>query len=127
MTAPNSAYSAYNQSANQVQSPEKLVLMLYEGILRFIFRAKKAMGEKNIEEKVHYLNRVNTIFFELIDSLDMKQGDIARYLDELYRNQIQLVCQANMLNDPERLDAVIKVTRALIDAWHDAVGEKDEN
>ncbi|WP_181020321.1 flagellar export chaperone FliS [Campylobacter hyointestinalis] len=120
----NLAYQAYNQNNMGIESPEKLITMLYEGILRFIYRAKKAMDDEDIENKVLFLNKTNAIFFELINSLDMNQGAVSQYLNGLYARQIQLIAEANLKNDKAPLDEVIHVTRELLDAWRDATKEE---
>lgn len=116
----NLAYEAYNRNSINIESPQKLITMLYEGVLRFIYRAKKAIDEGDIETKVEFLNKTNAIFFELINSLDMNQGDISNYLNGLYSRQIQLVSMANLTNDKSKLDEVVHVIRELLDAWRDA-------
>lgn len=120
----NLAYQAYNQNNMGIESPEKLITMLYEGILRFIYRAKKAMDDEDIENKVLFLNKTSAIFFELINSLDMNQGAVSQYLNGLYARQIQLIAEANLKNDKAPLDEVIHVTRELLDAWRDATKEE---
>ncbi|CUU84213.1 flagellar protein FliS [Campylobacter hyointestinalis subsp. hyointestinalis] len=120
----NLAYQAYNQNNIGIESPEKLITMLYEGILRFIYRAKKAMDDEDIENKVLFLNKTSAIFFELINSLDMNQGAVSQYLNGLYARQIQLIAEANLKNDKAPLDEVIHVTRELLDAWRDATKEE---
>ena len=48
----NTAHAAYSQNAvGGIESPTKLIEMLYEGVLRFVFRAKKAMQENDVEKK----------------------------------------------------------------------------
>lgn len=121
----NLAYQAYNQNNIGIESPQKLVAMLYEGVLRFIYRAKKAIDEGDIETKVHFLNKTNAIFFELINSLDMNQGAVSQYLNNLYARQIQLISQANFANDKAALDEVVHVTRELLDAWREVTKEED--
>lgn len=49
----NTAYNTYAQNNIGIESPEKLIAMLYEGVLRFNAQAKKAIKEKNIEKKVY--------------------------------------------------------------------------
>lgn len=120
----NSAYAAYNQNSIEIESPKKLVSMLYEGILRFVSRASRAIDEGDIEKKVLYLNKTSAIFFELMDSLDFSQGNIAYYLQGLYARQIQVIMQANIKNDKEALEEVIRVTRGLIDAWNESTKEE---
>ena len=117
----NAAYATYSQNmTGGIESPQKLIEMLYEGILRFIFRARKAMQEKNIEQKVYFLNRANAIFVELLNSLDYDQGNVAHYLSGLYPRQIQLLAQANISNEEKNLDEVTNVIKQLLEAWKDA-------
>lgn len=120
----NLAYQAYNQNNIGIESPKKLITMLYEGILRFIYRAKKAIDDEDIENKVLFLNKTSAIFFEFINSLDMNQGAVSQYLNGLYARQIQLIAEANLKNDKAPLDEVIHVTRELLDAWRDATKEE---
>lgn len=70
----NAAYSSYQQNSITVESPAKLIEMLYEGILRFTALAKRAMDEEDIEKKIYYVNRTTDIFTELLNSLDYKRG-----------------------------------------------------
>lgn len=123
----NNAYQAYNASNISVESPQKLVLMLYEGILRFISRAKKAIVENNIQDKVLYINKTSAIFMELSNSLDMSQGDVSYYLKGLYGREIARLIEANIKNDPNLLDEVVNVTRELISAWNDVTKQNDEH
>ncbi len=110
-------YDAYKQNHAMVQSPEKLIEMLYEGILKFSSLAKKSMGEKNYEKKSYYINRTVAIYVELIASLDMKGGNIAEYLYGLYNHQLKLLSEANISNDSKHLDEVMKVASVLLEAW----------
>ena len=126
MASSNAAYAAYNQNNMGIDSPQKLISMLYEGVLRFIYRAKKAMDEGDIENKVLFLNKTNAIFFELINSLDMSQGQISQYLQGLYSRQIQLIAEANITNYQSKLDEVVHVTRELLEAWRDVTKGEDE-
>ena len=122
----HNAYSAYNASNISVESPQKLVLMLYEGVLRFIARAKKAMSENNIQDKVMYINKTSAIFMELSNSLDMSQGDVSYYLKGLNGREIGRLIEANIKNDPAMLDEVVNVTRELISAWNDVTAKADK-
>lgn len=121
----NTAYQTYTQNNINIESPHKLITMLYEGILRFIFRAKKAIDEGDIQNRVYFLNKTNAIFFELINSLDMSQGEISYYLNGLYGRQIQLISQANLENNKAPLDEVVNVTRELLEAWREQTKEDE--
>ena len=114
----NLAYNSYQQNSVAVESPAKLVEMLYEGILRFASMAKRCIDAEDIEKKIYYINRTTDIFVELLNSLDYeKGGQVAHYLTGLYTHQIKLLTQANMENSKEKIDIVIKVTKVLLEAW----------
>ncbi len=122
MTAA-AAYNTYNENNLQIESPEKLIEMLYEGIIRFASLAKKAIEMGNVEKKVYYINRTTAIFVELINSLDAKKGgEIAHYLEGLYDQQIKFLTEANLENDPKKIDIVLKVTRTLLETWREETG-----
>ncbi|ERJ21084.1 Flagellar biosynthesis protein FliS [Campylobacter concisus UNSW3] len=93
--------------------------MLYDGILKFIFRTKKAIEVGDIEKKVYYINRANAIFVELLNSLDYSQGDVAHYLSGLYTRQMQLLAMANIQNDINALNEVTNVVKQLSEAWRE--------
>jgi flagellar protein FliS len=112
------AVNSYNQNNINIESPEKLIEMLYEGALKFTSFAKKAIQKNDIEKKVYWINRSVNIFTELLLSLDLeKGGEIALYLNGLYEQQIKFLIQANAENDVEKLDIVINVLKGLLEAW----------
>lgn len=119
MTNQN-AYNIYQQTHINVESPAKLIEMLYEGILRFASLAKKSIDSNDIEKKIYYINRTTDIFTELLNVLDYDNGgDVAHYLTGLYMQQIKFLTQANLENDNAKIDIVIKVTRGLLDVWRE--------
>ncbi|WP_201353114.1 flagellar export chaperone FliS [Hydrogenimonas urashimensis] len=123
MTAA-AAYSTYTQNNLQIESPEKLIEMLYEGIIRFASLAKKSIENKEIEKRAYWTNRTIAIFVELINSLDPeKGGDVAYYLEGLYNQQIKFMTESNIENCPEKIDIVLKVTRTLLEAWREVTAD----
>ncbi len=115
----NLAYNTYAQNNASVESPYKLIEMLYEGILRFNAQAKKAISEGDIERRTYWINRSGAIFSELIRILDYTQGDVAHYLDGLYSHQLKLLMQVSIHNDTAKLDEVNRVVKTLLEAWRD--------
>lgn len=115
----NLAYNTYAQNNASVESPYKLIEMLYEGILRFNAQAKKAISEGDIERRTYWINRSGAIFSELIRILDYTHGDVALYLDGLYTHQLKLLMQVSMHNDTAKLDEVNRVVKTLLEAWRD--------
>jgi flagellar protein fliS len=98
--------------------------MLYDGILRFIFRTKKAIEAGDVEKKVLYINKANAIFVELLNSLDYSQGDVAHYLSGLYARQMQLLVLANLNDDINALNEITNVVKQLSEAWREVTNEK---
>ena len=119
----NLAYNIYAQNNVEVESPVKLIEMMYEGVLRFNAQAKKAIKDGNIERRTYWINRSIAVVSELISSLNHDiEGDISAYLDGLYKYQIQLLTQANLENDESKIDTVNNVFRGLLEAWRETNG-----
>ncbi len=115
----NLAYNEYTTNNISIESKERLIEMLYEGILRFNFQAKKAIEKKDLEKKSYWINRSIDIFTELINSLNFDGGDVATYLSGLYVHQIKLLSTANIKNSTKELDIVNKVVKGLLEAWRE--------
>jgi flagellar protein FliS len=116
------ALNSYNQNNINIESPEKLIEMLYEGALKFTSFAKRAIEKNDIEKKVYWINRTINIFTELLISLDIKKGgNVALYLNGLYEQQVKFLLEANIENDIEKLDIVINVLKGLLEAWKDEI------
>jgi flagellar protein FliS len=113
----NTAYNIYTQNNVNIESPEKLVEMMYEGVLRFNAQAKKAIRDSDYGKKAYWINRSISIIVELISALDKSQGDIALYLEGLYNYQIQLLSCANLDDSIENVDEVNNVFKGLLEAW----------
>ena len=114
------AYNAYTQNNVGIESPQKLIEMLYEGVLRFNTQAKRAIKDNDIEKRTYWINRSNAVFTELINSLDFKQGKVAAYLNGLYGYQLRLLIKANMENNANYLDEINLVMRGLLEAWRES-------
>jgi flagellar protein FliS len=115
----NVAHNIYAQNNVGIESPAKLIEMLYEGVLRFNAQAKKAITDGNIEKRVYWINRSVAVVTELISVLDMKQGRVAGYLEGLYNYEIQLLTLASVHKDTAKLDEVSSVFKALLEAWRE--------
>jgi flagellar secretion chaperone FliS len=115
----NLAYNTYVQNNVGIESPEKLIEMLYEGVLRFNMQAIRAINNSDIEKRTYWINRSMAIFIELIQTLDMTQGDVAHYLNGLYHYQLHLLMQANIENNIQNLEKTNNVIKGLLEAWRE--------
>ena len=120
--SPSRAYNIYAQNNVGVESPAKLVEMMYEGVLRFNAQAKKAIKDENVEKRAYWINRSVAVIAELLATLNYEAGDVAAYLDGLYTYQIQLLSEANLQNDTEKIATVDRVFKGLLEAWRETNG-----
>ncbi len=122
------AMSTYAQNNTITSSPEKLIEMLYEGLLKFTTLAKKAIEKKDYETKSKWINRSNDIFIELLDSLKDDKTEMTAYLTGLYIHQIKNLTHANIHNSTKELDIIIHVVRVLLETWREEtmVGDRLE-
>lgn len=115
-------YNQYKKTAVQSASREKLLLMLYEGAIKFTKQAKMAMEEKKIAEKGMLIGRAFDIVMELNNTLDHKiGGDLAVQLEQLYMYITEQYTQANITNNPEHLDNALGVLNTLHEGWVEAI------
>jgi flagellar protein FliS len=113
------AYNTYTENNINIESPAKLIEMLYEGVLKFNAQAKKAIKDNDIEKKVYWLNRSIAVVNELRSILDFKGGRVAEYLDGLYDYQLKLLFDAMVENESKNLDECTNVFKGLLEAWRE--------
>jgi len=122
-------YQKYKNTSVQSASKEKLLLMLYEGAIRFMKLALKACEENDIAERGQNIGRAYDIILELNNTLDHKVGgDISANLEQLYMFITDQLTQANITGEKKYLEDAIKVTTTLHSGWKEAIEKlkKDE-
>ena len=100
-------------------SPNKLIIMLYEGAISACHSAEGYMLNKDIANKGAMLSKaISIIESGLRLSLDKKVGgEIAQSLDALYAYMSKRLMTANIQNKPELIQEVIKLLVDLKGAW----------
>jgi flagellar protein FliS len=115
-------YRQYQKTAVTTASREKILLMLYEGCIRFIRQATQAMEDKRIADKGKYISKATAILSELLATLDFKVGgELATNLEGLYVFMIDKLIEANIENNPETLRQVDKLMNTLYVGWKDVI------
>ena len=109
--------SAYKESAVLTAPPEQLVLMLYDGIHRFLFQATVAMRASDYVMTNTKLQRAEAIIDELIATLDHSAGDISNRLNAIYLYSRRTLGEARIEKSPEKIEHVQGLIRELRDAW----------
>jgi flagellar protein FliS len=100
------------------QSKGRLVVMLYDGAIKFLKLAIKEMEAKNYEAKGKYISKAQDIISELNTVLNVEVGgDIARNLRSLYLYMNRQLNQANIKVDPEIVKEVISLLETLNKSW----------
>ena len=123
----NNPYQIYRQTQIKTASQGDLVLMLYDGAIRFIKQAEVALDEKNWEESCNYLVRAQDIVEELDQTLDLSVGEVAENLHRAYRSMKYLLVRANMQKDPILAERVCKMMEKLRSAWTVVFGSPQGN
>ncbi|MEK4223511.1 flagellar export chaperone FliS [Bacillus sp. FSL W8-0116] len=121
--AINNPYQAYEKNAVSTASPGELTLMLYNGCLKFMLQAKKAIEDKNFEKKNTYIQKAQNIIRELMVTLNM-DVELSKNLMAVYDYMNRRLIQANVKNDLEILDEVMEFITELRDTWKQAIQEQ---
>ena len=111
-------YTQYRDVQVQTASPARLVVMLYDGAIKFLKLAIKEMEAKNFEAKGKYLGKAQDIIFELNAVLDMEAGgEIASNLRKLYLYMNRRINDANIRVDHDIVNEVISLLEELNRSW----------
>jgi flagellar secretion chaperone FliS len=113
-----SSSAAYKQQSILTATPGQLVVMLYDGCLRFLNQAAYAMREGNVTESGARLSRAEAIIEELLATLDLEKGGVvASRLQGIYVFCSKHLIEARLARDPEMIDKVSELLAELRDAW----------
>lgn len=116
------AYQKYKTTSVQSASREKILLMLYEGAVKFTKLAIKAAEEKKIADRGINIGRAFDIVMELNNTLDHKVGgEVAVQLEQLYMFMMDQYTKANITGNTEPLKSNLKLLQTLYDGWVQAV------
>ena len=124
------AWQAYRQVATQTASPGQLVLLLYDGILRFLEQARLGFTKDDPKEFNETINnnvqRAQAIINEMNQSLNMTEGgEFASRMRGLYDYFDRLLQESNMGKTEEGVNEVLKHTTILRDAWAEMLQQGD--
>ena len=112
----------YQDMKIQTASPEQIMIMLYDGAIRFSLQAKKKMVEKDFEGKGIFISKTQAIIDELMNSLDFSIApDLCSNLQQLYIYINEKLTEANIKLDIEAIDEVVGLLNTLRDGWKQAL------
>lgn len=113
-------YQRYKQSSVETAPPERLLIMLYEGAIKFALKTQQALEAKNYEEANRYNLRVQDILAELNQTLDHSYGEIPLRLSRLYDFYHRQMILANMKKDPQMVQPVLTFLQDYRTLWEEA-------
>jgi flagellar protein FliS len=102
-------------------SPEQLVLMLYDGAIRFLNQGAAALRNGQSDLGRQRVRRADAIIEELNTSLDLSHGDVPERLQSIYVFCRRQLLDANIHGAAEQVDVVVKLLAELREGWQGAL------
>ncbi|MFW6378183.1 MAG: flagellar export chaperone FliS [Bacillota bacterium] len=123
------AYKKYKEVQVNTANRGKLLIMLYQGCIKFLRVAKKCIEEEDIQGANNYILRSQAIIRELMYTLDReKGGELADNLYNLYDFMNRELIDANVKKDIEKVEVVEDLMLELLESWQEvANGQQQQN
>ena len=118
--AVNNPYAAYENSKIMTASPAELVLMLYDGAIKFGNIAIAAIEKNDIEKAHNNIIKTERIINEFRSTLD-KKYPVAQDFDNVYVYLVRRLHEANIKKDTEIMEEVLKHLRTMRDTWKEVM------
>ncbi len=139
---PYNKYIKQYQTSNiTTATPEKLMIMLLDGAIQFLQKAKTAIEEKNLKDRSENIESARKIVRELMRTIDLENGnDVSKSLFRLYNKMAMKLIKANVSKNSELIEEVlediinirwgfqkaIEIQNGMI-SLEDAIKEQEEN
>jgi len=110
--SPGNPYAKYikqYQTSNiTTATPEKLMILLFDGAIQFLQKAKTAIAEKKFQERSQNIDGARKIIRELMRTIDLENGnDVSKNLFKLYNRMAMDLIKANIQKNSGKIDEVI--------------------
>ena len=123
---PHRFSNEYRHNEVATSSQGKLIIMMYEGALKFVTLAIEGIDSKDLSKKGTYINKTHDIINELSCALDMKKGgDVAQKLESLYQFILHQLTLANIKSDRKALESIVNVLTPLMEAWEELLAKNN--
>lgn len=123
------AHKLYQSVQVTTTDKGRLLLMMYEGAIKFLKQAKAGLQANDLAKFCKYLSKSQAVVSELMNTLDFeKGGQIAKDLDRLYDFILFYLTEANLYRDVKRIDNSISLIETIYSAYRDIIeGAKNES
>ena len=116
----NQGYAAYANNKIMTASPAELTLMLYEGAIKFANLSIAGIEEKDIQKAHTNIIKVERIIEEFQATLNHKYP-VAKDFDNVYNYLLIRLKEANIKQDKEIMEEVLKHIRTMRDTWKEVM------
>ncbi len=121
--AANPSAAAYREQSVLTASPGQLVVMLYDGMARFLKQAEVAAEEGAWGHAGDRIAKADAILDELLITLDVEAGgEVAERLQGIYVFCSRLMMEARLERDADKLDTSRELLAELREAWAEIAG-----
>lgn len=109
---------AYQKTAVTTSDQGRLIVMLYDGAIKFLGQAADKVKQGDYYEAHTNLVKGKSIVAELMASLNLEQGgEIAENLQRLYSYMFNELIEANLQKDSRRIHHVVELLKELRQGW----------
>lgn len=122
MSVSQSPLNQYQQTQIATADRGQLLVLIFDGGLRFLAQAEKSLEAGDLPQFAHYLGRAQAIIAELLHTLDHKNGgEIAVNLERLYRFMLEHLVEANLQKSPKHVADVRRILGTIASAYREIV------
>lgn len=116
------AHSTYQAVQVTTCDRGRLLLMMYEGAIKFLKTSLVGLEEKDLAKFCRFLSKAQAIVAELMNTLDFeKGGTIAQDLDRLYDFMLFYLSEANLYRDAKRIQKTIDLLDVIYSAYKEII------
>jgi len=115
------AKTAYLEGSVIGATPERRLMVLLEGAVNFILRARAALAEGRLDDCHNCTVKAQDIYLELLVALDPEAGDYVAHLQGLYYLLYDVLLDANIRKDDGRFAEALAIGERLRDLWDEVV------
>src|SRR3989442_8282923 len=118
----------YKEIAVQTSSPTKLVVLLYEGAIRFLQQSISAIESNDLDTKRQAVDRAVAVIQHLQSTLDMNRGgEVAAEIDRLYTYIHSKILEGSTKLQTIALEEAIKLLTVLLSGWEEAARKEEQH
>ncbi len=122
MNTLNPYLKQYKKNQIETATPEQILILLYDGAINFLNRAKFALEENDDEQFHKGIISCKKIIIEFMDTLDMERGGkLAATLYSLYKYYRKILTKAEVTKNVDGINEVLRHLIKLRETWQKAI------